>query len=109
MVLTELDLGHVELQSTTSRLQLQLSSRATFAPSTEDEIDALQARLTSSKTASDGQLWVVRGYDLRFVISLRIVDGVAEEERDALCEQFATCLGHAKVTSSQVSPVQDRY
>ena len=100
-MLVDLDLGQLDLQPAASDVQLKLTSSAIFAPSAEDEFDALRARLTACKldTGSASWPWVLRGTSFRLTISLRVETVLSEHAQSELVEILSAQLASAKVTS----------
>ena len=98
-MLADLYLGRAELESPTPGLQLQLSSSAKFAPSAEDELDALQSRLTACRVYSDSDLhpWISRGSNYKLFILLELQDVLDSRAQAAVIERLSTQLESAKV------------
>jgi len=98
MVPATLDLGRLDLVSTTSGLQLQLESLAQFAPFAEDD-DNAERSLTAQLLTADrrDRPWICRASNFRLVLGLRIADDLHVADRDALMNELAISLREANV------------
>ena len=99
---TGIDLGHLDLESESCDLQLQLSGSAKVAPSAEDEIDELQRRLTVCRLNPDSTCrpWISRGSSFRLILNLQVETELKRGDQITLIETLSTQLRVAKVAYS---------
>lgn len=94
-----LDLGRLHLVSTTSGLQLHLSSFAQFAPTAEDESGTSTTLIEQALTQGWRQRpWIYRASKLRLVLRLRIADGFDATLENKTVEDLATHIGESKAS-----------
>lgn len=100
MTLPAVDLGRLDLVSTTSGLRLQLSSSAHFAPSVEDDHDpeALTAHLLTSVRRE--WPWICRGSNCRLVLRLQLAGDIDHGLKNEMLDRLTTSIGEAEVRSS---------
>jgi len=103
MASTRLDLGRLELVSTTSALQMQLSNSAQFAPPVRDETD-MNTQLTVQTIIQDCRRgsWVYAASNYRLVIWMGVEDGVTACSRQEITEAVATAVGDAAVRPGSI-------
>ncbi|KAF2771259.1 hypothetical protein EJ03DRAFT_37571 [Teratosphaeria nubilosa] len=90
-----LDLGIIDLDSTCTGLQLQLSSRLQFAPSTENaRTDRLTLQALTSPF-SQGP-WIRHATAFKLVVSLRLGDSVQDVSALGVPHALATAFQNAK-------------
>ena len=99
MATMDVDLGSLELESKSSGLQLQLRTLARFAPSPEDDVDALRQRLIHEQLNTDSvdRVWIERGHKYRLELSLHLELGLDEKETHTVMETLVNRLRAAKV------------
>lgn len=98
MARVTLDLGALDLTSTSSSLNLRLSSTAQFATSEKDD-ESPWRRLTTATLTSEGpdRPWITKSNDFRVIIYLDF-DGVGDEmESRGLLDMAAQKLNKAEV------------
>ncbi len=94
--MASMDLGRLDLVSTTSRLRLELSSCAQFTTPAEDLTDARLAT-PSSEMKDPVSSWIERAKDFCLVLGLRLGDGLHAESKDHLLATLADRIPHAEV------------
>jgi len=80
---TELDLGRLDLVSTTSDMQVQVTSSAHFAPPTQGAGERT-LRLTTGLFSYDAvcQRWVLAAHDYRFELHMKVQGGMAASQHE---------------------------
>ncbi|TKA47356.1 hypothetical protein B0A55_13322 [Friedmanniomyces simplex] len=101
-----MDLGRLHLVSTTSGLQLELSSLAQFNTSIED---VPEERLTMEVRDESRQeiLWIKRANNFRLVLGLRLGNAFDVETKKQVLESLATGIRDAKAATSVESTASD--
>ncbi|KAK1070410.1 hypothetical protein LTR74_004088 [Friedmanniomyces endolithicus] len=94
--MASMDLGRLDLVSTTSRLRLELSSCAQFTTPAEDLTDA-RPTTPSSEMKDPGSSWIERAKDFCLVLGLRLGDGLHAESKDHLLATLADRIPHAEL------------
>lgn len=94
-----LDLGSLELEDNKSGTSVRLRSCANFAPSEKDDIDRLQALLTSEKLTQDrvGLPWIRAREHVSLILTLRFEHGESTSTIEEVVENMSAHLSDAKV------------
>ncbi|TKA45106.1 hypothetical protein B0A55_12951, partial [Friedmanniomyces simplex] len=93
--MASMDLGRLDLVSTTSGLQLELSSLAQFNTSMEDVPDERLAIELPDESRQE-ILWIKRANNFRLVLGLRLGNAFDVETKKQVLESLATGIRDAK-------------
>jgi len=95
--MASMDLGRLDLVSTTSGLRLDLSSRAEFTTPAGNLTNECRATPPSDEEGW-GRCWIERANNFRLVLGLRLGDGLQMETKDNVLATLADRIGHAEVS-----------
>ncbi|KAK1065632.1 hypothetical protein LTR12_000317 [Friedmanniomyces endolithicus] len=95
--MASMDLGRLDLVSTTSGLRLELSSRAQFTTPAEDESTEARIATPSPDEKDSERLWIERANNFRLVLGLRLEDGLYAETKDHVLATLADRIRHAEL------------
>ncbi|KAK0256726.1 hypothetical protein LTR91_000208 [Friedmanniomyces endolithicus] len=94
--MASMDLGRLDLVSTTSGLRLDLSSRAQFTTPAGNLTNECRATPPSDEEGW-GRCWIERANNFRLVLGLRLGDGLHVETKDNVLATLADRIGHAEL------------
>ena len=102
MAPTVIDLGRLDLVSTTSDLQVQVQSSAQFALSAEDAGEIESKLTTGAPYMSLGSRpWIYSTHNYRFVLGIKIEDEPTACSQHKITDAVAAAIGEAPVCGSQ--------
>ena len=95
------DLGRLDLVSTTSGLQLQVSSQAHFAPSASGRCKAKQNLSTDVLNTDLGiRPWVYGASNYRLVLELSVEDGLIVCSRHEMADAVTAAVSDGEVNTT---------
>ena len=93
-----LDLGSLQMVSTTSGVQLQLTSQAFFAPSVESGLDLNPLTQQSLTTEYRERPWICRSNRLQLALEIHIARDIELTARDETMQNLVSSIREAKAS-----------
>ena len=97
MASRSIDLGHVDLVSTTSGYELQLTSVASFTQQSHSSTQEAPSVLHALAVAYENQAWISRADDFQLVLCLQSAQGHAIA-LDGVIESLAERMSDSRVS-----------
>ena len=98
MASTSLDLGSLQVVSTTSDVQLQLTSQALFAPFAENELDPNPLTSQSLTAKNRERSWVCRANGFHLAFEIHIASDIEVAPRDEIMQNLVSSIREAKAS-----------
>ena len=93
-----LDLGSLELVSTTSGVQLQLTSQALVAPFAEDRLDPNLLTIQSLIASHRERPWVSRGNRFHLALEIHVASDIELSARDEIMQNLVSSMRQARAS-----------